>query len=225
MKLPTEVELEEVVSAIRRCEDEAQLYGYFETLTRNDMKFWPDSCYKACTELLMEAMGNPKLPLYPYVNLQDEFERIAKIFLSRTWKGLESKKDLPITEEVTHMENETKRISKEAYLEMVKDIINNGAEYECRYPMDSFTPWQDVDIADGYKMLYDYRKKQPKTWLEENYPISKERDDNDVPYGTSEVNAIKDFYEEFMRRIWNQVKGVADSYDDLVKIAKEMGLK
>lgn len=231
MNLPKGLTLEEIVFALRRCKNETQLYGYFETLTNNDMKFWPDSCYQVCTEYLIAAMNNPKLPLYPYVNLQDEFEQTAKLFLSRAWVGWESKKDLPITnDEVSHMEKSVEEIGKESYLEMVKDIINNGTEYECRYQGQDWRSagiWGPVDVTEGYKVGYEYRKKQPKTWLEENYPISKERDDNDVPYGISEVDAIKDFFEEFIRRFENKYvyKDTDLTSFEMKKIAKEMGVE
>lgn len=56
-------------------------------------------------------------------------------------------------------------MTKDEYKEMLKDILNNGAEYEWKTTRSvANTVWEPFDITDGYNQYYEYRKKISKNW-------------------------------------------------------------
>lgn len=118
-------------------------------------------------------------------------------------------------------------MTKEEYKEMLKDILNNGVEYEFKTDVHAGRnevaeyKWVPVDVTWGYVEGREYRKKPPKTWLEET-----------VEDNTLRLEAIEEFYKEFMIRVkkYKRSHEVEEEEHMFIRpcelrmIAKEMGL-
>lgn len=113
-------------------------------------------------------------------------------------------------------------MTKEQYKEMVKDIVNNGAEYEYiqHKERNVINGWKDFDITDGYNPECDYRKKPPVTWLKNHLDSLDDRLNgfNEKDKNTCKalvVAGIVQFYREYRNRLYQNGKEFIDSDDGL----------
>lgn len=130
-------------------------------------------------------------------------------------------------------------MSKAKYEEMLKDIINNGAEYEYRNRETSCwcrrewryisggctrqncddlnddcvdSNWHKFKVTDGYNKNFIYRKKEPRNWVNQ---FVGSLDSRLKDYSRLEKDTCKAIAAEAIIRFYNEFRDKVSTYEYL----------